>query len=117
MTVYNDSYLMHYGVLGMKWGVHRTKRAKKKYAAKAGQQAVANARNASFIKKNWNNPDVIDDKNSAAAEWSNSVATAKYWMQTRQDILDLPAESTTVAEVKNFYKAARKSAKVYYPFG
>ena len=23
MTLYNDSYLMHYGVLGMKWGVRR----------------------------------------------------------------------------------------------
>lgn len=23
MTLYNDSYLMHYGILGMKWGVRR----------------------------------------------------------------------------------------------
>lgn len=27
MTLYSDSYLMHYGVLGMKWGVHKSRNA------------------------------------------------------------------------------------------
>ena len=33
MTLYNDSYLMHYGVLGMRWGVHRAKLHSKRAAA------------------------------------------------------------------------------------
>ena len=42
MPYYND-YLMHYGVLGMKWGVHRAKKNQEKAASarKAGNKAAA----------------------------------------------------------------------------
>lgn len=46
MDYYNNDYLMHYGVKGMKWGVRRTETAQLRQAYKKDAKAARNAHKA-----------------------------------------------------------------------
>lgn len=101
----------------------RTTSSKKKYSNKALRQYNANQRNAKSLKRDLDsNLDSstglkLDSETRSAYqhEYNRAVETGRQWFQTRQDILHMPVNSTTVSDIKNRYDKTRRG-NVYYPF-
>ena len=117
--------LMHYGVLGMKWGVRRTRRAVKTYTSKAEKQIAANTRNAKTLKTLLtNNYDPATerkltsfDKKAYATQLDNANKATEQWVKAQKDILSMDIAKVDANSVKARFDEARKRSRVYYPFG
>ena len=90
---------------------------------KALRQYNANQRNAKSLKRDLDSHFdsstglKLDSETRSAYqhEYNRAVETGRQWLQTRQDILNMPVSSTTVSDIKNRYNKTRRG-NVYYPF-
>ena len=98
MIYVNDDELMHYGVIGMKWGVHRSR-----YAAKKGNNSKAKQ---------------IADKHYAKAEKKLNRYSQKYDRRFNKSQKQmLKSESSLYGlfgSEKRYKKATYKANKEYY---
>lgn len=111
MWLYNNE-LYHYGVLGMKWKQHKTKKAVDKYSKKAQRQVDANVNSAKHVKKILDsNYDQIteqrltkDDRKQYMYEYRRSIDNAKKWMAAKKDIMNIKISDISAKDVKNRFK-------------
>ena len=115
--------LCHYGVLGMRWGQRRAKRAVKKYSDKAQRQIDANMRNAKSLKKSLDSDwdDLTESRlaketrKAYTHEYKNAIDNAKKWTATRNDIMNMKVSDIKAADVKKRFNDSKATGS-YYPF-
>ena len=93
-----------------------------KYAGKAQRQIDANMNNAKNLKKmlDSNYDDVAErrltktDRQYYTHQYETAIDTAKKWMSTRDDIMNMKISDVSVEDVKRRFNSS--GARVYYPF-
>lgn len=108
--------LKHYGVLGMKWGVRRTKKSIEKYSKKADKQVKGNNDHAKKMESILKNGIILDDNIRKAYQYGydTSVKTGQMWLKAQKELLNMDASKTNAKEVKRYFNEAKKRSPWYF---
>lgn len=113
--------LMHYGVLGMKWGQRRASRVKSVYAHKAQKQIDLNTKLAKTANKHLktgkdinNRPLTTETKKAYKREYDTYTKAAKTWLATRNDIMNMNVSAIKAKDVKRRFKDTNAGGAFIY---
>ena len=102
----HNNELRHYGVLGMRWGVRRTR---DQLARAAKQRSNENFEAAKTLK---DNEGFLDDEETRKQLVDGCIAAGKRFLKAHQDLMDMDVDRVSERMVKKIYWDAVRDAEI-----